>query len=129
MAAGIGPFEPTSTPQFPVKSSLHSSEIPNVYSRTRVSFSSAEWLACKRDITDADLVGAGPCYGGLDLGSVSDLTSFALFFPLTGYCKVWSWCPSEHLARREETDRVPYRQWAEADTSKPRRAKQPTKHE
>jgi phage terminase large subunit-like protein len=74
-----------------------------------------EWLGCKRSepITDADLLAAGRCYGGLDLGSVRDLTAFALFWPELGYLKVWTWCPAANMKRREETDRVPYGVWAE----------------
>lgn len=72
----------------------------------------SEWMACQRaEITDEDLLGAGRCYGGLDLGSVRDLTSFALFWPATGYMKVWSWCPGDNLRGREEKDRVPYLTW------------------
>lgn len=74
----------------------------------------AEWLGCQREaIDDIALLGAGNCFGGLDLGSVRDLTSFALFWPETGYLKVWSWCPAVHLREREEKDKVPYRVWNE----------------
>jgi len=74
----------------------------------------AEWMACVRaEITDEDLLGAGPCFGGLDLGSVRDLTSFALFWPLSGFLRVWSWCPGDALQERMLRDRVPYDVWAE----------------
>jgi len=75
----------------------------------------AEWMACQRceKIDDVDLLAAGACYGGLDLGSVRDLTSLALFWPEFGYVKVWSWCPADNMAEREERDRVPYRVWNE----------------
>ena len=75
----------------------------------------AEWFACQRadEITDADLLGAGRCYGGLDLGSVRDLSSFALFWPDVGLLRVWSFCPGDALEQREQTDRVPYRTWSQ----------------
>jgi phage terminase large subunit-like protein len=47
------------------------------------------------------------------LGSVRDLTAFALFWPDSGVLMVWTWCPGDNLAAREETDRVPYIVWAE----------------
>jgi phage terminase large subunit-like protein len=74
-----------------------------------------EWNACKRatPIEDVDLLAAGPCYGGLDLGSVNDLTALALFWPNPGFLKVWSWCPKDNLGRRAEIDKVPYPTWAE----------------
>ncbi len=75
----------------------------------------AEWFACQRSepITDDDLLAAGRCYGGLDLGSVRDLTSFALFWPATGFLKAWSWCPADNLEARGQRDRVPYTTWAQ----------------
>jgi phage terminase large subunit-like protein len=73
-----------------------------------------EWFACQREepIEDVDLLAAGRCYGGLDLGSVRDLTAFALFWPDAGYLKVWSWCPADNLRERAEKDRVPYDVWS-----------------
>jgi hypothetical protein len=59
------------------------------------------------EITDIELIGAGRCFGALDLGPVRDLTAFALFWPETGYLKVWTRCPTDNLQKREETDRVP----------------------
>lgn len=55
------------------------------------------------------------CYGGLDLGKVSDLSSYQLFFPpveeepavLLG----WYWCPAEDIIARSRSG-VPYDVWA-----------------
>lgn len=71
----------------------------------------AEWRTCIHDDIDLDALAGTRCIGGLDLGSVRDLTSFALFWPDSGVLKVWSWCPADNLRRREETDRVPYTVW------------------
>lgn len=55
------------------------------------------------------------CYGGLDLGKVSDLSSYQLFFPpseehprpaLLG----WYWCPEEDIVARSRAG-VPYDVW------------------
>lgn len=79
------------------------------------------WDACRRatPIEDEDLLAAGPCYGGLDLGSVRDLTAFALFWPSVGFLKVWTWCPGDNLAIREERDHVPYTIWAKLGLIEP----------
>lgn len=42
-----------------------------------------KWDACAADYTEADLAGRA-CYGGLDLGSTTDITAFVLLFPSKG---------------------------------------------
>jgi phage terminase large subunit-like protein len=57
------------------------------------------------------------CYGGLDLASTSDLAAFVLIFPSAdGSYDVEShfWCPAAGIAKREQTDKVPYAEWARA---------------
>lgn len=71
----------------------------------------AEWDACAGDVDLEALVGER-CLGGLDLGSVRDLTAFALYWPVPGALAVWTWCPADNLRAREDTDRVPYATWA-----------------
>lgn len=70
------------------------------------------WLACQGEIDPEALVGQD-CFGGLDLASVSDLTSLALFFPKSGAVLLWNWLPADRVAERSERDRVPYDVWAE----------------
>jgi phage terminase large subunit-like protein len=70
------------------------------------------WQACAGTV-DLDTLAGARCFGGLDLGSTRDLTSFALFWPDSGALAVWSWCPAETLAARELTDRAPFRVWAQ----------------
>ena len=72
-----------------------------------------EWNACLREDVDLDSLAGQRCVGGLDLGSVRDLTSFALFWPDSGVLKVWSWCPADNLRSREDQDRVPYTVWSQ----------------
>jgi len=72
--------------------------------------SKEDWDACAGD---AELI--GPCYGGLDLGAVSDLTGLALFWPETGAVRCWAWMPGDPpLWQRAETDRVPWDEWQRA---------------
>jgi phage terminase large subunit-like protein len=56
-----------------------------------------------------------PCYGGLDLAAVNDLTAFVLAWPIDEYVYVypWIWLPKEDLHKRSKRDNVPYVQWAE----------------
>ena len=58
------------------------------------------------------------CWGGLDLGSTRDTTSFVLVFPDEdgeGYSVlVWCFIPEEGAKQREQRDRVPYRNWVNA---------------
>jgi phage terminase large subunit-like protein len=73
-----------------------------------------EWQACADSYTPEDLRGRR-AYGGLDLGSTRDLTSFALYFPDAGGATLsWSWCPGESIDRRATEDKVPYREWRDA---------------
>lgn len=57
----------------------------------------------------------GPCYGGLDLSDINDLTSLVLVAPLGSVSAVraFFWLPAEGLAERARRDRVPYDLWAE----------------
>lgn len=73
----------------------------------------AEWDACRGEI-DLDALVGQRCLGALDLGSVRDLTAFALFWPESGVLMVWTWCPADNLRDREDVDRVPYSIWAKA---------------
>jgi phage terminase large subunit-like protein len=70
------------------------------------------WDACRNDEIDVDALVGERCLGALDLGSVRDLTAFALFFPESGVLLVWTWCPADNLRAREDQDRVPYTVWA-----------------
>lgn len=73
-----------------------------------------QWDACGWDF-DESLVAGVPCYGGVDLGSTSDLTSFSLVWPIGAevYQRSWFWIPRDGIAERSHRDGVPYGQWAE----------------
>lgn len=66
-------------------------------------------------IDPSELLGQ-PCYAGLDLSSVKDLTSLSLVFPigdryrLASYC----WIPAETATERADSDGVPYPEWVRA---------------
>jgi len=61
-----------------------------------------------------------PCYAGLDLSSVNDLTALALEFPPIDpdadpnyYALVHFFCPENNIEKRSRNDNVPYGLWAE----------------
>ncbi|WP_170005031.1 terminase large subunit [Pseudopontixanthobacter vadosimaris] len=71
----------------------------------------ADWDANAEPFDVGELEGKR-CYGGLDLSSTRDLTALALYFPDEGKLLAWHWFPADTIAKRVETDRVPYDRWA-----------------
>jgi phage terminase large subunit-like protein len=63
---------------------------------------------------DLDALRGLPCFGGLDLGSTTDLTCLVLYFPTCGALVPFFWIPSDNIAERENRDKVPFRVWAKA---------------
>ena len=72
-----------------------------------------DWDQCAGEFPDLTNV---PCYGGLDLAAVRDLTAFALCWPHEGkvYYRSWAYLPSKVVAEKTATDGVPYASWAQA---------------
>ncbi len=73
------------------------------------------WDACAFPIDEEELEGR-VCYGGLDLSSTTDLTSFCLVFPPEDedgkYIVLpYFWVPEETLDLRVKRDHVPYDVW------------------
>lgn len=56
-----------------------------------------------------------PCWGGMDLSSVQDMTATALYFPrhegAPAAALVWCWLPGENLTRLALQARAPYAIW------------------
>ena len=74
-----------------------------------------KWDACAFPVIPEDLEGR-ICYGGLDLSSTTDLTSFCLVFPPEDeddryYVLPYFWLPEETLPLRVNRDHVPYDVW------------------
>lgn len=71
------------------------------------------WLECQEVVPARDLVKA-KCYGGLDLSSTNDLTSFCLCFPLKNgkfALKWWYFVPENNIQQRADRHKVPYPLW------------------
>ena len=75
----------------------------------------SEWDACKslHGINFEELR-AYPCYGGLDLAAVRDLTAFALCWPVGAlmYYRVWFFLPKDGIEKRSQRDGIPYDRYA-----------------
>ena len=74
-----------------------------------------KWDACALPVNPEELEGR-VCYGGLDLSSTTDLTSFCLVFPPENeedryYVLPYFWLPEETLPLRVNRDHVPYDVW------------------
>ncbi len=74
------------------------------------------WDFCKSKI-DLERLRGRPCYGGLDLSSKIDMTSFVLLFPPDDINKKWIvlptyWIPEDRVPERVQTDHVAYDKWA-----------------
>lgn len=80
----------------------------------------ATWTACEGAVDVDQLTRDNvPCYGGLDLSRVRDLTAFTLTWVLDATkdqerfaSRTWFWTPKKTLAARSKTDRAPYDVWA-----------------
>lgn len=70
------------------------------------------WFSQKEPVDEAQLLGQ-TCWGGLDLSSVSDITSYALLFKDGNKIKTITRCfiPEETMSRKEREDQVPYSSW------------------
>lgn len=82
-------------------------------------FSADVWQKAADADFDPDLLVGRRCYGGLDLGSTTDLTAFTLLFEPTERDphwrqKAWYWMPEAQIDEKEKRDRVPYSAWRAA---------------
>lgn len=74
------------------------------------------WDACAQPVDEAALRGR-PCYGGLDLATVSDINALAWVFPPVESDPMWRvllrcWVPEDTLRKRVAKALLPYDQWA-----------------
>lgn len=80
--------------------------------------SSEVWFGCQDKEFDESLFIGRKCWGGLDLSSTQDLTSYVLLFEPTEDDPMWRlkpyfWLPGTNLKRKAEQDHVPYDVWKE----------------
>ena len=70
------------------------------------------WTACGSKPKSISKV---PCYAGLDLSSVADLTAFVMIGLVDGAWQIHPtfWLPAEGIADKARADHVPYDLWAD----------------
>lgn len=75
----------------------------------------SKWRQCAGPV-DLEALRDCPCWGGLDLASVSDFTSFRLVWLLDGrwYTHGWRFVPRAAVHRRTERGLVPYQHWVQS---------------
>jgi len=75
-----------------------------------------QWRKCN-GLVDLDELRRVPCYAGLDLGSVSDLTSLRVVWRVDGRLKTWGlrYLPEAAVEPRTIRNSVPYQRWARTD--------------
>ena len=88
----------------------------NIWTESSVRWMPMEkWDLCIAEIELEKLKGR-PCFGGMDLSTVSDISAFVLVFPPYGDDKLWRvlpffFMPEDNIEEREKKDRVPYGAW------------------
>lgn len=74
-----------------------------------------KWRKCDGQVDLEELRDSRvPCYVGIDLGSVSDLTSVRVVWPVNGRLKTWGlrYLPEAAVEPRTIRNSVPYQRWA-----------------
>ena len=76
----------------------------------------AKWRACSGPV-DLEALRTVPCWGGYDLASVSDMTSFRLIWWLDGRLKTWGtrYLPEAAVQVRTTRNSVPYARWVNTE--------------
>lgn len=74
-----------------------------------------KWDVCNTPY-DMELLKGRPCFGGMDLSTISDVSAFVLIFPPYGDDKQWRvlpffFMPGDNIQERVKKDRVPYDAW------------------
>jgi phage terminase large subunit-like protein len=74
-----------------------------------------KWRQCAGPV-DLEKLRAYPCWGGLDLASVGDFSSFRLVWLVEGhwYTHGWRFVPNAAVHRRTERGLVPYAHWVQS---------------
>jgi len=73
-----------------------------------------KWRECTGNV-DLDYLRQFPCYGGLDLSSTTDLSSFRLVWDIDGviYTYGWRYVPSMAVRQRNARGLIPYQGWVD----------------
>ena len=75
------------------------------------------WAACGEAAVDEAALAGRPCYGGLDLSQIYDITALVFVFPPEEEGEPYQavgrfWLPADNMVERVRKDQVPYDVWA-----------------
>lgn len=74
------------------------------------------WDACAGEPPSDEELKSTPCFGGLDLGSSNDFSSFSLCWrlgPRRAFIRTWAWIQQHGIDERISRDGIPYGHWVE----------------
>ncbi len=108
------------------KEAIEAKEKPSVYAEFKIKrlnrptsvsngfINLTKWRECVKPI-DLQWLKQFDCYGGLDLSSTTDLTSFRLVWNIEGviYTYGWRFCPRIGVRRRKQRGLIPYQGWVD----------------
>lgn len=91
----------------------------NIWTEAQTRWITSEkWSRCNIDSVDPEKLKGRPCYGGLDLSSILDISAWTLCFPPIESDEVKKYqflhmffIPSDNMAERERRDKVSYSAW------------------
>jgi len=61
----------------------------------------------------AEPICEGPCYAGLDLSTVSDVSAYVLYFPNSGSVLCYFWVPEDSVHERSRKEGINYNTWVD----------------
>lgn len=75
-----------------------------------------KWRACGQKPVNLEALRKAPCFGGLDLSTTNDLTSYRLVWRVGDeiITKGWHWVPKVAVSKRNERGLIPYAGWIRA---------------
>lgn len=92
----------------------------NVWTQSSVNWMQMDrWDECGEEPVDPEVLLGRPCFGGMDLSTVDDISAFVLLFPPWEDDKFWRVIPRLYLPKdtidvRSRKHRVPYDVWSRA---------------
>lgn len=87
----------------------------NVWTGAKAAWLNMEqWRACAGPV-DLEELETEPCYGGLDLAAISDITALVFAWRPAGRLKAWCrfYVPEAVVGPRTERSNIPYRRWVD----------------
>ncbi len=88
----------------------------NIWTTAKGAWLNSElWKRCNGPV-DLEWLKQYPCYGGVDLASVSDITAFVLVWLVSGKLYTWGhyYLPEDTVTPRTKKANLPYQKWVDS---------------